>query len=163
VGRARGSTSGLPASAEVRQVVTGGTLVTDEVTLWSGFWCKVGKLARDCNNGVNDRTDASPGDVQRATVRPLDHRRLREVVSELQTGFARPGRNVGERGISIEIESRRVLKGELPVRALSLVSEWTALHKAELLDNWRLCREKIFAGQSQSVALIWRWVCIGTS
>jgi hypothetical protein len=48
----------------------------------------------------------------------------------------------GEFEATIEIESRRVLKGELPVRALSLVSEWTAPHKAEL-DNWRLCREKI--------------------
>jgi hypothetical protein len=24
-----------------------------------GFWCKVGKLAADCNSGVDDRTDAS--------------------------------------------------------------------------------------------------------
>jgi hypothetical protein len=48
----------------------------------------------------------------------------------------------GEFEATIEIESLRVLKGELPGRALNLVAEWAALHKTELLENWRLCREK---------------------
>jgi hypothetical protein len=45
----------------------------------------------------------------------------------------------GEHEASIEIESGTV-HGALPPRALRLVLEWAALHKAELLENWRLAR-----------------------
>ena len=30
-----------------------------------------------------------------------------------------------------------VLNGVLPPRALALVAEWSALHEAEILENWR--------------------------
>jgi hypothetical protein len=31
----------------------------------------------------------------------------------------------------------RILEGSLPPRALGLVVEWGALHRSELLENWR--------------------------
>lgn len=43
------------------------------------------------------------------------------------------------RGI-IAIESLVLLAGELPPRALGLVTEWAALHRAELEENWRRAR-----------------------
>jgi hypothetical protein len=47
----------------------------------------------------------------------------------------------GEDEATIEIESLRVLAGALPKRALDLVTAWAAAHRAELLRNWRRCRE----------------------
>jgi hypothetical protein len=35
-----------------------------------------------------------------------------------------------------------IVKGELPRRALKLIYEWLDIHKAELLDNWRLLEER---------------------
>jgi hypothetical protein len=46
----------------------------------------------------------------------------------------------GEYDASIDVESGKV-HGELPPRALRLVLEWAALHKAELLDDWQLARQ----------------------
>ena len=40
----------------------------------------------------------------------------------------------------IAIEPIRLLNGNLPNRATSLVIEWTALHQRELLENWRRIR-----------------------
>jgi len=48
-------------------------------------------------------------------------------------------RYAGEK-VVIEIESLRVLEGNLPPRALGLVVEWASQHKTELLDNWRLTK-----------------------
>jgi hypothetical protein len=42
---------------------------------------------------------------------------------------------------TIEISTLGVMQGELPSRALSLVQEWAMIHKEELLEDWRLCRE----------------------
>jgi hypothetical protein len=36
----------------------------------------------------------------------------------------------------IKIDDFRVLEGFLPPRALGLVMEWAARHKAELMNNW---------------------------
>lgn len=36
----------------------------------------------------------------------------------------------------IDINKNEVIGGYLPPRVLGLVTEWTALHKNELLDNW---------------------------
>jgi hypothetical protein len=47
----------------------------------------------------------------------------------------------GEFEATIDIGTLSVIKGELPQRALDLVQEWAMIHRAELLDNWRLCRE----------------------
>lgn len=43
---------------------------------------------------------------------------------------------------TIDIERLRVLEGDLPRRALELVLAWAAFHEAELLENWRRCRNK---------------------
>lgn len=40
----------------------------------------------------------------------------------------------------ISIETLEVIRGSLPRRALALVLEWAAVHRAELLEDWRLCR-----------------------
>jgi len=42
--------------------------------------------------------------------------------------------------VAIEIETLRVLEGEIPPRALGLVMEWAALHKDELLQDWNLAK-----------------------
>jgi hypothetical protein len=43
----------------------------------------------------------------------------------------------------IAIESGEVLKGKLPVRALSLVREWADKYKSQLLHDWELaCRHE---------------------
>jgi len=46
----------------------------------------------------------------------------------------------GEHEISVEIVSGTV-HGDFPPRALRLVLDWAALHKQELLDDWRLARQ----------------------
>ena len=48
----------------------------------------------------------------------------------------------GEFEATVDIETLTVLEGGLPHRALTLVAEWGMIHREELLDNWRLCREK---------------------
>jgi hypothetical protein len=40
--------------------------------------------------------------------------------------------------IKIEIATLAVIDGELPPRALGLVTEWAALHQADLLELWSL-------------------------
>jgi len=40
----------------------------------------------------------------------------------------------------IEIETSAVLRGSLSPRALALVTEWAALHRAELMEDWALAR-----------------------
>ena len=38
----------------------------------------------------------------------------------------------------IEIESLRLMTGDLPPRALAMVLEWGRAHRRELLEDWRL-------------------------
>jgi len=40
----------------------------------------------------------------------------------------------------IDIHQLKLIKGELPRRALELVLDWAELHQAELLENWHLCQ-----------------------
>jgi hypothetical protein len=40
----------------------------------------------------------------------------------------------------IEIETLAVYRGGLPRRALALILEWAALHRAELEKDWELAR-----------------------
>ena len=40
------------------------------------------------------------------------------------------------------IESPMVLDGELSPRALGLVMEWAAVHRAELMEDWNLARQQ---------------------
>jgi hypothetical protein len=53
---------------------------------------------------------------------------------------------------TIDIASLTVIEGELPRRALVLVGDWGTLHSAELLENWRLCREKVQPGKIEPLA-----------
>ena len=46
----------------------------------------------------------------------------------------------GEFKAIIGIETLEVLRGSLPKRALGLVLEWATAHRAELVEDWRLCR-----------------------
>lgn len=41
----------------------------------------------------------------------------------------------------IDIASLEVIGGNLPKRALSLVLEWAAEHRSELLEDWNLCSQ----------------------
>jgi len=43
----------------------------------------------------------------------------------------------------VSIRSLRVLKGQIPRRALALVLEWASLHREELLRNWRRAQEGV--------------------
>jgi hypothetical protein len=47
----------------------------------------------------------------------------------------------GEHEALIEIDTLAVYRGELPRRALALVLEWAALHRAELKHDWELTRD----------------------
>jgi hypothetical protein len=44
----------------------------------------------------------------------------------------------GEQRAIVAIESVAVLRGHLSPRVLGLVTEWAALHKPELLEDWDL-------------------------
>jgi hypothetical protein len=44
----------------------------------------------------------------------------------------------GEQQAMIGIETLEVLKGRLSRRALNLVLDWAEIHRAPLLENWRL-------------------------
>ena len=46
----------------------------------------------------------------------------------------------GEFEANVSIETGKVIDGKLPKRAARLVSEWTDLHRAELMANWDLAR-----------------------
>jgi hypothetical protein len=47
----------------------------------------------------------------------------------------------GDFAAEITIDTLQILAGELPRRALVLVLDWAALHRAELLEDWDLCRQ----------------------
>ena len=44
--------------------------------------------------------------------------------------------------VSINIHTLSILEGKLPPRALGLVIEWASLHQDELLQNWKLAKER---------------------
>jgi hypothetical protein len=41
----------------------------------------------------------------------------------------------------VAIADGRVIRGEIPDRALRLVREWLEAHRSELHENWRLASE----------------------
>jgi hypothetical protein len=47
----------------------------------------------------------------------------------------------GSRKVSIDIDTLAVRSGSLPPRALGMVLEWAALHRSELLADWKLLRQ----------------------
>ncbi len=48
----------------------------------------------------------------------------------------------GDRMIRVAIDDGRVLSGTFPRRAQGLVLEWLELHRAELLEDWRLAQQR---------------------
>ena len=42
----------------------------------------------------------------------------------------------------IDIEKNEIIGGYLPPRVLAIVSEWTAIHQNELMDNWERARQQ---------------------
>lgn len=44
-----------------------------------------------------------------------------------------------EHEAQIDIRTMEIIEGRLPNRALTLVLEWAALHRNELMEDWRLC------------------------
>jgi hypothetical protein len=48
----------------------------------------------------------------------------------------------GEQKAIITIDTMTILRGQLSPRAHSLVMEWGALHKAELLEDWALSKQQ---------------------
>ncbi|MEI6088347.1 MAG: DUF4160 domain-containing protein [Bacteroidota bacterium] len=42
----------------------------------------------------------------------------------------------------IDIEKNEIIGGFLPPRVLGIVTEWTALHQLELMDNWVRARNQ---------------------
>ena len=55
----------------------------------------------------------------------------------------------GEFEAIIGIEALEVLRGSLPKRPLGLVLEWATQHRAELMEDWRLCRANQMPRQIQ--------------
>ncbi|MBW1650549.1 MAG: DUF4160 domain-containing protein [Deltaproteobacteria bacterium] len=47
----------------------------------------------------------------------------------------------GDYEITVNIETG-VIEGKFPKRALRLALEWYENHKDELIENWKLCRNK---------------------
>ena len=43
----------------------------------------------------------------------------------------------------IDINKNEVIGGYLPPRVLGLVTEWTALHQTELIDNWERAKNQM--------------------
>jgi Domain of unknown function (DUF4160) len=44
----------------------------------------------------------------------------------------------GDHEASIAIETLKILRGDLPPRALRLVKQWASIHREELLQDWNL-------------------------
>ena len=42
----------------------------------------------------------------------------------------------------IDIEKNEIIGGELPPRVLGIVTEWSAIHKTELMINWERARQQ---------------------
>jgi len=58
----------------------------------------------------------------------------------------------GEFEATIDISTLAVIRGEVPPRALNLVREWAMIHREELLEDWRLCREKAAPAKIEPLA-----------
>lgn len=46
-----------------------------------------------------------------------------------------------EHEVLIEIKTLEIIKGSMPRRAVAMVLEWAAEHRAELLEDWTLCEQ----------------------
>jgi hypothetical protein len=66
------------------------------------------------------------------------------VVAMLYNDHAPPHFHVryGEHEASIGIDPPTLMAGRLPPRAMGLIMEWAALHRAELLADWERARAR---------------------
>lgn len=48
----------------------------------------------------------------------------------------------GEYEILVNIKTLEVIEGKFPKRARAMVLEWASEHRAELIEDWDLCRAK---------------------
>jgi hypothetical protein len=53
----------------------------------------------------------------------------------------------GSHDAEITIRSRRILKGSLPNRALTLVRKWAKMHEMELAEAWSRAQRREALGQ----------------
>ena len=42
----------------------------------------------------------------------------------------------------IDIQTLNLIAGSMPRRAIALVLEWAQAHRAELMEDWNLCRQR---------------------
>ena len=42
----------------------------------------------------------------------------------------------------VDIQTLKIIQGDLPRRAAQLVLDWAELHQKELLEDWALCQSK---------------------
>lgn len=49
----------------------------------------------------------------------------------------------GEYEALVEISTSEIIEGSLPLGARSLVSQWIALHRSEILEQWERARESM--------------------
>lgn len=45
-----------------------------------------------------------------------------------------------EHEVLVDIQTLEIIRGGLPRRAMAMVLEWAAEHRAELMEDWNLCR-----------------------
>jgi hypothetical protein len=48
----------------------------------------------------------------------------------------------GDFRAEIDIRTLKILNGDLPNRAKSLIKEWAEVHNNELMEDWNLARQK---------------------
>jgi hypothetical protein len=71
---------------------------------------------------------------------PMASERARRFISSRGIGWkAFHVRYSGQKAL-IAIETLAVLRGHISPRALGLVTEWAALHRLELMEDWNLAR-----------------------
>ena len=58
----------------------------------------------------------------------------------------------GEFEATVDIGTLEVIEGQLPRRALNLVREWAMIHREELLEDWRFCRENTAPAKIEPLA-----------
>ena len=58
----------------------------------------------------------------------------------------------GEFEATVDIGTLEVIEGQLPRRALNLVREWAMMHREELLEDWRFCRENTAPAKIEPLA-----------
>lgn len=48
----------------------------------------------------------------------------------------------GEFEVLINIQTLEIIEGKMSKRALAMILEWASEHRAELLEDWKLCEKK---------------------